>query len=95
MESVSGTSDSDRMFTASGLLPSTSYTFEVAAVSSEGVGTFNTFMPFPTSDTQPCLDTILIVAGVVVVIVLGIFIMSTAVLLRWILKHRLPQKCKV
>ena len=42
MESVSGTSDSDRMFTASGLIPRTSYTFEVAAVSSEGTGPFST-----------------------------------------------------
>ena len=42
MESVSGTSDSDRMFTASGLIPHTSYTFEVAAVSSEGAGPFST-----------------------------------------------------
>ena len=42
MESVSGTSDSDRMFTASGLIPRTSYTFEVAAVSSEGTGAFST-----------------------------------------------------
>ena len=42
MESVSGTSDSDRMFTASGLIPRTSYTFEVAAVSSEGSGPFST-----------------------------------------------------
>ena len=41
MESVSGTSDSDRMFTASGLIPRTSYTFEVAAVSSEGTGSFS------------------------------------------------------
>ena len=40
MESVSGTSD--RMFTASGLIPRTSYTFEVAAVSSEGTGPFST-----------------------------------------------------
>ena len=42
MESVSGTSDIDRMFTASGLIPRTSYTFEVAAVSSEGTGPFST-----------------------------------------------------
>ena len=39
-ESVSGVSD--RMFTASGLIPRTSYTFEVAAVSSEGTGPFST-----------------------------------------------------
>ena len=39
-ESVSGTSD--RVFTASGLLPRTNYTFEVAAVSSEGTGPFST-----------------------------------------------------
>ena len=42
MESVSGTSDSDRVFTAIGLIPHTSYTFEVAAVSSEGTGPFST-----------------------------------------------------
>ena len=42
MESVSGTSNSDRMFTASGLIPRTNYTFEVAAVSSEGTGPFST-----------------------------------------------------
>ena len=39
---VSGTSDNDRTFTASGLISSTSYTFEVAAVSSEGTGPFST-----------------------------------------------------
>ena len=49
MESVSGTSDSDRMFTASGLIPRTSYTFEVAAVSSEGTGTFSTGTTVETS----------------------------------------------
>ena len=42
MESVSGTSDSDRVFTGSGLIPRTSYTFEVAAVSSESTGPFRT-----------------------------------------------------
>ena len=42
MESVSGTSDSDRMFTASGLIPRTNYTFEVAAAGSEGTGPFST-----------------------------------------------------
>ena len=40
MQSASGTSD--RMFTASGLLPRTNYTFEVAAVSDEGTGNFST-----------------------------------------------------
>ena len=40
MESVSGISD--RMFTASGLIPCTNYTFEMAAVSSEGTGPFST-----------------------------------------------------
>ena len=49
MESVSGTSDSDRMFTASGLIPRTSYTFEVAAVSSEGTGPFSTGTSVETS----------------------------------------------
>ena len=43
MESVSGTSDSDRMFTVSGLIPRTNYTFEVAAVSTNnGTGPFST-----------------------------------------------------
>ena len=49
MESVSGTSDSDRVFTASGLVPRTSYTFEVAAVSSEGTGPFSTGTTLETS----------------------------------------------
>ena len=49
MESVSGTSDSDRMFTASGLIPRTSYTFEVAAVSSEGTGPFSSRITVMTS----------------------------------------------
>ena len=49
MESVSGTSDSDRMFTASGLIPRTSYTFEVAAVSSQGTGRFSTGIAVETS----------------------------------------------
>ena len=39
---TSGISDSDRVFTASGLIPRTNYTFEVAAVSSEGIGPFST-----------------------------------------------------
>ena len=47
MELVSGTSD--RMFTASGLIPRTSYTFEVAAVSSEGTGPFSTGIVMDTS----------------------------------------------
>ena len=42
MESVLGTSASDTVFTASGLIPRTSYTFEVAAVSNEGTGPFST-----------------------------------------------------
>ena len=41
MESVSGTSDSDRVFTVIRLTPSTSYFFQVAAVSSEGTGPFS------------------------------------------------------
>ena len=49
MESVSGTSDSDRMFTASGLIPRTNYTFEIAAVSSEGTGPFSTGTVVETS----------------------------------------------
>ena len=49
MESVSGTSDSDRMFTASGLIPRTNYTFEVAAVSSESTGPFSTGTVVKTS----------------------------------------------
>ena len=50
MESVSGTSDSDRMFTASGLIPRTSYTFEVAAVSTNnGTGSFSTGISVETT----------------------------------------------
>ena len=52
MESVSGTSDSDRMFTASELIPRTSYTFEVAAVSSEGTGPFNTGTTMETLEPE-------------------------------------------
>ena len=45
MKSVSGTSD-----TASGLIPRTSYTFEVAAVSSEGAtGRFSSRITVMTS----------------------------------------------
>ena len=51
MESVSGTSDSDRMFTASGLIPLTDYTFKVAAVSSEGATG-----PFSTGTTMETLE---------------------------------------
>ena len=47
LESVSGTSN--RTFTASGLIPRTSYTFEVAAVSSEGTGAFSTGTVVETS----------------------------------------------
>ena len=47
MELVSGTSDS--MFTASGLIPRTNYTFVVAAVSSEGTGPFSTGTVVETS----------------------------------------------
>ena len=49
MKSVSGTSDSDRVFTATGLAPSTSYFFQVAAVSSEGTGPFSSET---TAETQ-------------------------------------------
>ena len=50
IESVSVTSGSDRMFTASGLIPRTNYTFEVAAVSSEGAtGPFSTGTVVETS----------------------------------------------
>ena len=55
MESVSGTSDSDRMFTASGLILRTNYTFEVAAVSNEGTGPFSTGTTVKTSgSTSMC-----------------------------------------
>ena len=51
MESVSVTSDSDRMFTASGLISHTNYTFEVAAVNSEYMGNFSTGTIVRTSGT--------------------------------------------
>ena len=35
---VSGVSESERMFTANGLLPLTSYTFEVRAFNTKGTG---------------------------------------------------------
>ena len=80
-ESVSGTSDSDRRFTASGLVPRTSYTFEVAAVSSEGTG------PFSTAITVKAVYTTAIAGGVVAaVIVLGV--LATAILILCMLKHR-------
>ena len=60
MESVSGTSDSDRMFTASGLIALTNYTFEVAAVSSDGTGPFSTGTVVKTSgSTLMCYGIIL------------------------------------
>ena len=49
MESISGTNDSDRIFTASGLFPRTNYTFEVAAVSCDGTGPFSTGTAVETS----------------------------------------------
>ena len=49
MESISGTNDSDRIFTARGLFPRTNYTFEVTAVSSDGTGPFSTGTAVETS----------------------------------------------
>ena len=49
MESVSATGDSDRIFTASGLIPRTSYTFQMAAVSSNSTGPFSTGTTVETS----------------------------------------------
>ena len=64
MESVSGTSFSDRMFTASGLIALTDYTFEVAAVSSEGTGPFSTGTVVKTSgSTFMCYGIILKMDG--------------------------------
>ena len=42
---ISGISESERMFTANGLLPLTSYTFEVKAFNMKGIGpaTMKTF----------------------------------------------------
>ena len=40
VELVSGTNESDRVFTATGLTPLTSYFFQVAGVGSEGTGPF-------------------------------------------------------
>ena len=40
VELVSGTNESDRVFTATGLTPATSYFFQVAGVGSAGIGPF-------------------------------------------------------
>ena len=41
---ASVTGASNRTFTATGLIPRTSYTFEVAAVSDSGTGTYGTII---------------------------------------------------
>ena len=40
-EMITGTSSSDRTFTASGLVPLTTYMFRIAAVNSDGVGPYS------------------------------------------------------
>ena len=40
-EMITGTSSSDRTFTASGLVPLTTYMFRIAAVNSDGVGSYS------------------------------------------------------
>ena len=45
---VTGTSASDRTFTASGLVPLTTYMFRIAAVNSDGVGPYNVSHSFHT-----------------------------------------------
>ena len=46
---VTGTSASDRTFTAFGLVPLTTYMFRIAAVNSDGVGPYNVAESFSTS----------------------------------------------
>ena len=48
-EIITGTSASDRTFTASGLVPVTTYMFRIAAVNSDGVGPYSNEDNFDTS----------------------------------------------
>ena len=45
---ITGTSASDRTFTASGLVPLTTYMFRIAAVNSDGVGPYSNTESFDT-----------------------------------------------
>ena len=53
---ITGTSASDRNFTASGLVPLTTYMFRIAAVNSDGVGPYSSVeriaTTFPTGNTH-------------------------------------------
>ena len=53
---ITGTSASDRNFTASGLVPLTTYMFRIAAVNSNGVGPYSNTETldtiFPTGSTE-------------------------------------------
>ena len=46
---VTGTSASDRTFTASGLVPLTTYMFRIAAANSDGVGLYSNVESFNTT----------------------------------------------
>ena len=53
---ITGTSASDMIFTASGLVPLTTYMFRIAAVNSDGVGPYSSVeriaTTFPTGNTR-------------------------------------------
>ena len=49
IEMLSGTAASDRTFTASGLVPLTTYMFRIAAVNSDGVGPYSSVDSFNTT----------------------------------------------
>ena len=57
--SVSGTSDSDRVFTATGLTRGVSYSFQVAAVGSEGTGPFSSRIIAETVEIGTELSTLI------------------------------------
>ena len=59
VESVSGTSDSDRVFTATGLTHGVSYTFQVAAVGSESTGPFSSRIIAETVEIGTELSTLI------------------------------------
>ena len=46
---VSGTSNNSRIFTASGLIPLTTYMFRIAAVNSNGTGPYSSVVSIQTS----------------------------------------------